>query len=122
MISSLQYGDVPDPFGLVDDEWVDDVRRWPQVEFGDIYTYLIDTKGVFTKESLKAYKSLDAFNYFLSGHVRTIFYHECSSKVAILKAEVNPSQKSPDQPHKAWVIVSQKDGSVMTGHCTCMAW
>ena len=33
------------------------------VEFGKIYTYVVDTPGLFTKEKMKAYKRLDAFNY-----------------------------------------------------------
>ena len=41
-----------------------------------IYNYLIDTKGLFTKESLKANKSLKAFNFLHSGHVRTVYYFQ----------------------------------------------
>lgn len=96
------------------------MRRWPPLEFGDIYTYLIDTQGLFTEESLKAYKSLEAFNFFHSGYVRTVFFYECG-KVAVLKADVNPSQKSANEPHSAWVVLNRESGSVMTGHCTCMA-
>ena len=60
--------------------------------------YLIDTKrlkGAYTKDSLKAYKLLEAFNYFHSGHVRTIYYYQTvsSSLYAILMAEVNPSKE-----------------------------
>lgn len=36
----------------------------PPIEFGEIYTYLIDTPGQFTREQLKLYKSLEAFNYY----------------------------------------------------------
>lgn len=53
---------LPDPYSVVNELWIDDVRMWPNLEFGDLYTYLIETKGPFTKESLKAYKSLEAFN------------------------------------------------------------
>ena len=41
--------------------WGDSPTLWPDVKFGDIYTYLIDTPGPFTKESMKAYKSLDVY-------------------------------------------------------------
>ena len=51
-----------DPYEIK--EWVDDVELWPELEFGDIYTYLIDGKGIYTKETLKSYKSLDAYNYY----------------------------------------------------------
>ena len=54
-----------DPYEIEEDEWIDDVTLWPPVDFGDIYTYLVDTPGEFTRERLKAYKSLDAFNYYI---------------------------------------------------------
>ena len=54
-----------DPYEVPDDKWVDDVSLWPPVEFGEIYTYLIDTPGQFTREKMKAYKSLEAFNYYI---------------------------------------------------------
>ena len=96
-----------------------------QPRVGDLYTYLIETKGPFTKESLKAYKSLEAFNYFHSGYVHTVHLYESSptSKYVILKAKVNPSQKCADDAHihEAWVMIHKDTGSVRTGHCTCMA-
>ena len=54
-----------DLYEIEESEWIDDLTVWPPVEFGDIYTYLVETPGQFTKERLKAYKSLDAFNYYI---------------------------------------------------------
>jgi hypothetical protein len=60
----LKYGkdldSLPDPYKL-SSGWVNDMSVWPDITFGDIYSYLIDSPGVYTKQSLKAYKSLDAF-------------------------------------------------------------
>lgn len=56
---------VQDPFKKPCEEWVDDISLWPEVEFGQIYTYLVETPGKFTRESLKAYKSLEAFNFYI---------------------------------------------------------
>ena len=50
------------PYKLPQQAWVDDVTQWPRVEFPDIVLYLIDTPGEFTREKLKAYKSLEAYN------------------------------------------------------------
>ena len=81
---------VPDPYGIAQDLWLDDVTMWPNLEFGDLFTYLIDTKGSFTKDKLKAYKSLEAYNYFHNGYVRTVYYcARSSNRLAILKVCVN---------------------------------
>ena len=45
--------------------WIDDVSRWPPIEFPHVYTYLIDTPGEFIREKLKAFKSLQAYNYYI---------------------------------------------------------
>ena len=36
-------------------------------------------KGLFTQEALKAYRSLEAYNYFFNGYVRTVFYYDGSN-------------------------------------------
>ena len=56
---------VVDPYRVENERRKDDIALWPPVQFGEIYTYLIDTPGQFTREKLKAYKSLDAFNYYI---------------------------------------------------------
>ena len=96
------------------------MTKWPELLFGDVYTYLINTKGLFTKQKLKAYKSLEAYNYFYNGYVQTVLFH-LSGDLGIMKAKASPSQRSPENSHEAWVIISMQDGSVVTGHCTCMA-
>ena len=50
-------------FSICVELWIDDVSRWPPIEFPHAYTYLIDTPGEFTREKLKAFKSLQAYNY-----------------------------------------------------------
>ena len=59
-----------DPYQLCSEAWVDDPSLWPEVEFPHIYVYLIDTPGEFTREKLKAFKSLEAYNYY----IRYCFY------------------------------------------------
>ena len=83
----------------------------------------MESKGRYTRESLKAYKSLETYNYFVSGHVRTVFFYESStrSKYVVLKVSVNPSQISPNDPHEAWVIARKGNGEILSGHCKCKA-
>ncbi len=61
---------LPDPYNISSDLWLNDVTEWPNLEFGDLFMYLIDTDGIYTKEKLKAYKSLDAYNYYFNGYVQ----------------------------------------------------
>ena len=70
----LESERTPDPYAVQDREWCDDITKWPTVLYGDVYNYLIESKGRYTKESLRAFKSLEAFNFFISGHVRTVLF------------------------------------------------
>jgi len=111
---------MPDPYELGDEVWSDDMSLWPDLQYGDIYNYLIESKGQYTATSLKAFKSLEAFNYFFNGHVRTLYCYRFEY-FAIMNAKVNQSQKSPDETHTAWVILHQATAEVKAGHCDCKA-
>ena len=64
-----KLGGIDDPYlqeaSIVGEDW----RNWPIVEYPDIYNYLIQTPSLYTGESLKAYKSLDAYNYYVNGWI-----------------------------------------------------
>ena len=34
------------PYKLPADKWTDDPTKWPDVQFGDVFNYLIDTPGL----------------------------------------------------------------------------
>ena len=65
---------LPDQFSL-STGWENDISKLPNITWRDVTEYIIDMPSVYTKELMKAYKSLDAFNYFLCGHVHDCFYH-----------------------------------------------
>ena len=44
----------------------------PDIAFPEIYLYLISFPSIYTGESMKAYKSLDAYKYFTSGKVHEV--------------------------------------------------
>lgn len=114
---------LPDPLSLND--WKSDVRLLPDIGWGDLNNYLINTPSVFTQQSLKAYKSLEAYNFFVCGHVQDVYYNNISddSKFCFLKSEVLPSQRQglKQTLYKAWVAIEKKEGWVLTANCTCMA-
>ena len=94
------------------------MTKWPPVEYGHIF-YYIERPGVYTRRQLLQWKSLEAYNYFTSGHVRTVKIWPLA-RLSIIMAFVNPSQSLADKAHQAWVRV-RYDGEIITAHCTCMA-
>ena len=90
---------------------------WPNVEYGHIFSYLITCPGVYTLEQLLYWKKLEGIIIF-----RVIIVVEkvwCNKDICVLKAFINPSQSAPDKAYEACVI-TKVDGTVITGHCTCM--
>ena len=47
----------------------------PDASWGDIYNYFINLPSEYTHDNLKAYKSLEAFNFFVYNYVQDIYYN-----------------------------------------------
>ena len=113
---------LPDPYNITEG-WEDKVSLLPDVAYPDVYSYLIESPSDFTKDKLKAYKSLEAYNFFVSGHVQDIYVKLLKLRsFHCIKSEVLPSQRQGQTQtlYKVWVIVHSK-GWVLCGNCTCMA-
>ena len=65
---------LPDSCTLIEN-WKDNVKLLPDITWADIYNYLINTPSLYTNENLKAYKTLKAYNFFVSGRLHDIAYH-----------------------------------------------
>ena len=100
-----------------------DWYEWPEVTYADIYNFLINTTSYCTHEQLKAYKSLDGYNFFVNGWVTNIDVISSQAirpNVFILMSLVKHSQRLAAPPLKVWVATKQQ-GEVLCAHCSCMA-
>ena len=77
-----------DPYTVSSSFFSDSMEKWPEIEFPDIVNYLLFTTSSYTKDQLKAYKSLEAYQYFVAGWVRSIFIGIATQTTCILIGKV----------------------------------
>ena len=99
-----------------------DWQDWPDVQYPDVYNYLVETPSLYTRQQLKAYKSLEAYMQFVDGWVGnfTVRSIPCAQHTCVVNARVRHSQRISATAVHAWVAAKQ-GGVVLCAHCTCMA-
>ena len=81
-----------DPFNIEEGNWTTDVKQLSDVCYPDIWNYLIETPSEFTKDKMKAYKSLESYNFFASGNVHQVYIHKIEHQnFSFVKTKVLPS-------------------------------
>ena len=61
-----------DPYQIKKEELSSDISKFSPVTYPDIVNYFLFSLSPLTKEELKAYKSLDSYNQFVSGWVKEV--------------------------------------------------
>ena len=109
-LSDCNNEPVPDPFVLHDAEYIDDISKLPEILFGNIWEYLVHAVCVYVPGQMQAFKSFQAYSYYQSGFMHTIFYHSASnpSKCCILQGKEAHGQRYSDPPVNAKLKVSIK--------------
>jgi len=62
-----------DPLSVTSDCLVDDVTKWPSVDLGKVFSYILKLKE-FDAEYIGKYKDQKGYSYDESGFVDTIWY------------------------------------------------
>ncbi|KAL7300295.1 hypothetical protein TKK_0006926 [Trichogramma kaykai] len=107
-----------DPYTITSEMFLNDQSVLPVVGPFDIMTYLVITHSAYTSQQIKAYKSLEAYQYYKAGFVHNVKHVQINNHFVIL-AKVKHSQRINAPDLLPWVILTS-DGSVKTAHCTCM--
>ena len=111
--------DFSDPYSMADKGTPSATTvEWPATAYGDIYNFLINSTSLFTRETLKAYKSMEGYKYLASGWVTDLRVLKLSS--FLITAKVRHSQSLQDPFLLPWVC-AEDNGTVLCAHCTCMA-
>lgn len=99
-----------------------EIQTRPDISFGDLWIYLVDKRGPFSTQKLKCYKSLEAYQYFVSRKVGVVYSYEVrkDAGVFVLKAEVRPGQAESQTSHLCWLI-AKDSGEIITTRCDCKA-
>ena len=111
-----------DPFSIQENEFVlsKDFTKWPDISYAHIFEYLINFPSIYTKKSLKAYKSLES-KYVRSGLVFDIQVKRINNGNYLIRAKIQHEQSMfTTTPSKVWICV-KGDGESLYGHCSCMA-
>ena len=77
-----------DPYLLDKNTWLTERSVWLPVEFPNVFVYLINSPSPYTKEALKAYKSTDAWSYFVAGLVTELKVLKITEDSYIMTARV----------------------------------
>ena len=118
----IEANNLPVPGDVKD--WRDDVTLLPDITWNDVTFYLTETPSIFTKENVRAFKSLEAYDYFVCGHVHECFYADIKgTDFCYVKSKVLPSQRQGEKakPYEVWVCINKLQGWVLTAYCDCMA-
>ena len=82
-----------DPYEIGHRSWKYDLSLYSAKTYPDLVIYLSNTPSPYTLVDFKAYKSLEAFNRFLSGWVREIRVMEIGDN-RLVPARVSVNLKS----------------------------
>ena len=105
--------------------WKDDVISWPDFDEGKLFSFILKNKAVDT-DYIGKYKDQKAYSFYESGFVGCLYYYQVpQSKMTFFKADVTPSTKVRDDPHKVWILFNidkmKEVCEILTTWCTCVA-
>ena len=87
-------------------------EKWPDVEYPDIYNYLVNTRSPYTKDMLEGYK------YFTAGWVSNATLQELPSSVPVKVILSQPIDSSDNFERESWCFCGGEENGEMIA-CDC---
>lgn len=81
-----------DPYQLKKSDYSEDFKLFPNVEYPDIINYLVLQTSWATSSQMKAYKSTEGYNFFVSGWVNTLLVKKVGTNKAVVSGRVSKIQ------------------------------
>ena len=78
-----------DPYALRKRNFSENIELLPNVQYPDIVNYLVLQPSWATKTQMKAYKSMDAYNFFMSRWVNTLCIRSVDAGKVVVFARVS---------------------------------
>ena len=102
-----------DPACLVGEKL--DPECLPPMESTDLLSFLVLETSFYTLKQFKAYKSLDSYNYMVSGFITSVQGKAIGNNFVVI-GKVRHSQRMNDTPVPIWIIANN-EGTVLSAHC-----
>ncbi|VDI60598.1 Hypothetical predicted protein [Mytilus galloprovincialis] len=115
--SRLKNADIDDPRSFLDSVWSDDVKLWPTIDLGMIFSFILKNKEQ-DLDFVGKYKTQKAYSYYESGFVDVIKSTTVRDNT-VIKSRVTPSQSVRNEPHEVWISI--KANEIKSCWCSCIA-
>ena len=120
-LSMLKQHNILDPLAPQNYFWSDDVTKWPSVNLGNIFGFILE-QNKFNVDYIGKYKARRAYSYFQSNYVGPVSFATVDNgdTVCILKSSVTPSLAIHDEVRQNWILM-KTTGEIVTAWCSCTA-
>ena len=115
---------IPDPKEISVELREDDIRKWPAVTLGHVFSYILKKRD-FDSDYIGKYKDKKAYSFFDSGFVGPVLMHSLKSlkKVIFMYCVVRASQ-NVNEYKSLWIAIQCESSSkveILSAWCSCMA-
>jgi hypothetical protein len=108
----LKEANIDDPRSFKDEVWSSDVKNWPTVDLGQIFSFVLSRKEQ-DMDFVVHYKTQKAYSYYQSGFVDTIYFTSLNG-TKVVNSLMSPSQSIRIEAHDVWIALNKRHAIVFS--------